>query len=183
MMRICEEMLGLVVEEVCGGRRITYQGAELDFAAPWPRISMLESVSEAVGEDVSDMDPGRLERLCHKHELEARPGGGAGAALDELFTELVQPGLIQPTFVIDHPVEISPLAKVKRGAPKVVERFEPFIAGREIGNAFSELNDPIDQRQRFESQRAAFEAGDEEAKNLLAKANLRLVVSIAKKYM
>jgi lysyl-tRNA synthetase class 2 len=166
MMRICEEMLGLVVEEVCGSRRITYQGAELDFTAPWPRVSMLEAVSQAVGEDVSDMDPARLERLCRKHELEARPGGGAGAALDELFTELVQPGLVQPTFVIDHPVEISPLAKVKRGAPQVVERFEPFVAGMEIGNAFSEQNDPQAQERAFQLQAELREAGDLEAQVL-----------------
>jgi lysyl-tRNA synthetase class 2 len=166
MMRICEEMLGLVVEETCGGRKITYQGTILDFAAPWPRISMLEAVSQAVGENVSDMDPERLERLCRKHDLEARPGGGAGAALDVLFTELVQPGLIQPTFIIDHPVEISPLAKAKRGAPEVVERFEPFVAGMEIGNAFSEQNDPLAQERAFEMQAELREAGDLEAQIL-----------------
>jgi lysyl-tRNA synthetase class 2 len=166
MMRITEEMLGLATEEICGSSRITYQGVELDFRAPWPRLSMLDTVSQAAGEDVSDMDPERLDRLCRRHNLDVRPGGGAGAALDELFTKLVQPELIQPTFVIDHPVESSPLAKVKRGKAAVVERFEPFVAGMEIGNAFSEQNDPLAQEQAFEKQAELRAAGDLEAQRL-----------------
>src|SRR6185503_10979192 len=99
---------------------------------PWPEVSILAAVSKAVGEDVSDMDPARLGRLCKARDLAVRPGAGAGGMLDELFTELVQPSLIQPTFVVDHPREVSPLAKVKRGHPQVVERFEPFLCGMEV---------------------------------------------------
>jgi lysyl-tRNA synthetase class 2 len=119
-----------------------------------------------VGEDVSDLDPQRLARLCARHGAEPRPGGGVGAALDALFTGLVQPSLVQPTFVVDHPREISPLAKVKRGDPRVVERFEPFVAGMEIGNAFSEQNDPVAQEAAFLEQMAARERGDLEAQVL-----------------
>jgi lysyl-tRNA synthetase class 2 len=124
---------------------------------------MLESVSEAVGEDVSDLDPARLDRLVKKHGIDSDPKAGVGGRLDDLFSELVQPKLIQPTFVLDHPKEISPLAKVNRRNPKLVERFEPFVAGMEIGNAFSEQTDPVAQDQAFESQAASRAAGNEEA--------------------
>jgi lysyl-tRNA synthetase class 2 len=166
MMRLTEEMVGRVAEAVCGSPRVGYQGQELDFTPPWPRVSMLEAVRDKVGEDVSDLDPARLARLCARFAAEPRPGGGAGAALDALFTALVQPELVQPTFVIDHPREISPLAKVKRGDERLVERFEPFAAGMEIGNAFSEQNDPIAQEQAFLDQMAARERGDLEAQVL-----------------
>jgi lysyl-tRNA synthetase class 2 len=124
---------------------------------------MLESVSEAVGEDISDLDPVRLARLCERHHIASDPKSGVGGRLDDLFSELVQPKLIQPTFVLDHPKEISPLAKVNRRNELLVERFEPFVAGMEIGNAFSEQTDPIAQDLAFELQKEAREAGNEEA--------------------
>jgi len=108
----------------------------------------------------------RLARLCAARGLAARPGSGAGGMLDELFSSLVQPSLIQPTFVIDHPREISPLAKVKRGMPAVVERFEPFVCGMEVGNAFSEQNDPAEQERQFLLQMDRRAAGDDEAQVL-----------------
>jgi lysyl-tRNA synthetase class 2 len=166
VMQLTEEMVLEAAVSATGDARVTYQGTVLDFSPPWPRLSLLESVQEKVGEDVSDLDPERLSRLCKRFGCEPRPGGGAGAALDELFSALVQPQLVQPTFVIDHPREISPLAKRKRGNPRLVERFEPFVAGMEIGNAFSEQNDPIEQEEAFLAQAAARERGDLEAQPL-----------------
>jgi len=163
MMSLTEAMLVEAVQEVRGSTRIEYQGTPLDFTPPWRRISMLESVSEAAGEDVSDLDPARLERLCQKFGIESDPRAGVGGRLDDLFSELVQPKLVQPTFVLDHPKEISPLAKVNRRNPMLVERFEPFVAGMEIGNAFSEQTDPVAQDQAFESQAQARAQGNEEA--------------------
>jgi lysyl-tRNA synthetase class 2 len=163
MMKLTEEMVGEAVREACGTDRIAYQGTPLSFAPPWPRVSMLEAVSKAAGEDVSDLDPERLLRLCRRFGLEVDRKGGVGVLLDELFSRLVQPQLVQPTFVIDHPREISPLAKVHRGNPLLVERFEPFVVGMEIGNAFSEQNDPEAQRAAFELQREARAQGNEEA--------------------
>jgi len=166
IMRLTEEMIVRCAEALTGGLVVEYQGKRLDFTPPWPEVSILESVSKATGEDVSDMDPERLARLCTLRGLEARPGSGAGGMLDELFSALVQPGLIQPTFVVDHPREISPLAKVKRGNPAITERFEPFVCGMEIGNAFSEQNDPAEQERQFRLQMDRRAAGDDEAQML-----------------
>ena len=163
MMRLTEAMLVEVIQEVRGSTVIEYQGTRLDFTPPWRRISMLEAVSEAVGENVSDLDPARLERLVEKHGIDSDPKGGVGGRLDDLFSELVQPQLVQPTFVLDHPKEISPLAKVNRRNPKLVERFEPFVAGMEIGNAFSEQTDPVAQDEAFDRQAEARAQGNEEA--------------------
>jgi lysyl-tRNA synthetase class 2 len=124
---------------------------------------MVDAVSGKVGEDVRDLDPARLQRLAAARHIETRPGTGAGGLLDELFGALVQPELQQPTFVIDYPVEISPLARVSRERPGVVERFELFVGGTEIANAFSEQNDPEAQRQAFEAQMTRRAQGDEEA--------------------
>ena len=166
IMRLTEEMFVRLADEVVGSMTLEYQGQQLDFTPPWPEVSILDAVKDAVGEDVSDMDPVRLARLCKVRNLEARPGSGAGGMLDELFSALVQPGLIQPTFVVDHPREISPLAKVKRGHPLVVERFEPFVCGMEVGNAFSEQNDPAEQERQFLLQMERRDAGDDEAQVL-----------------
>jgi len=166
IMRLTEEMFVRLADEVVGSMKFSYQGQELDFTPPWPEVSILEAVRDQVGEDVSDMDPARLMRLCKARGLEARAGSGAGGLLDELFSALVQPTLIQPTFVVDHPREISPLAKVKRGNPLVVERFEPFVCGMEVGNAFSEQNDPGEQERQFLLQMERRAQGDDEAQVL-----------------
>jgi lysyl-tRNA synthetase class 2 len=163
MMDVTEALVGHAVERARGGRSVTYQGAVLDFTPPWPRVSLLEAVSERVGEPVVGLDEAQLRRLCAARGIENRPGAGAGALLDALFGELVQPQLQQPTFVIDYPREVSPLARAKRGNPMVVERFEVFVAGMEIANAFSEQNDPEEQARAFEEQMARRAAGDEEA--------------------
>jgi lysyl-tRNA synthetase class 2 len=163
MMEVTQSLLCDAIGRVHGGLSLTYQEEALDFTPPWPRLSMLDAVSEAAGESVHDLDPVRLARLAARHGVEARPGAGAGALLDALFSELVQPGLRQPVFVVDFPVETSPLARVSRGNSRVVERFELFVAGTELANAFSEQNDPEAQAAALEVQTALRESGDEEA--------------------
>ena len=163
MMDVTEALVGDAVERACGGRTLTYQGSPIDFTAPWPRLSLLEAVNAKVGEPVERLDPAQLERLAAARGIETRPGIGAGGLLDALFSELVQPELRRPTFVVDYPCEVSPLARAKRGNPTVVERFEVFVAGMEIANAFSEQNDPAAQASAFEDQMARRAAGDEQA--------------------
>ena len=166
MMETTEQLVSEAVRHAAGATRVTWQGETLEFAPPWPRLSMPEAVGAAVGEDVRDLDPARLRRLAAARGLEARPGSGPGALLDELFSALVQPTLRQPTFVVEHPAETSPLARPSRERLGLVERFEAFVAGTEIANAFSEQNDPTEQRAAFEAQMARRAAGDEEAQVL-----------------
>jgi lysyl-tRNA synthetase class 2 len=166
MMAFTEALLAEAVTAAAGGTRLEFQGVALDFTPPWPRLSMLDAVSAAVGEDVSDLDAARLARLARSHGVETRPGLGAGALVDALFGERVQPSLVQPTFVVDHPAETSPLARPSRTRAGVVERFELFACGMELANAFSEQNDPEAQREALEAQSRLREAGDEEAQGM-----------------
>jgi lysyl-tRNA synthetase, class II len=163
MMTVTEALVGAAVEAACGGRVVTWQGRELDFTPPWPRLSMLDEVGRVVGEDVSALDEAQLGRLAAARGLTTRPGTGAGGLLDALFSELVQPELTRPCFVVDFPVETSPLARVSRTRPGVVERFEVYAAGMELANAFSEQNDPTAQRAAFEAQMERRAGGDDEA--------------------
>ncbi len=163
MMRFTESLVSEAVERARGAMAFEYQGIALDFTPPWPRISMRDAVGEKVGEDVRALDAGELDRLARARGLETRPGTGTGALIEALFGELVQPGLESPTFVVDYPAETSPLARPSRDDPRVVERFELFVAGMELANAFSEQNDPEAQSQAFEQQMARRSAGDEEA--------------------
>jgi lysyl-tRNA synthetase class 2 len=116
--------------------------------------------------DISEANEAELRKAADKLKITVEDGWGSGKIIDEIFSEFVEPKLIQPTFIIDYPIEMSPLAKKHRDNPRLVERFEPIIAGKEIGNAFSELNDPIDQRERFEAQMKLRAGGDEEAQVL-----------------
>lgn len=166
MMDLTEALIGDTVRAVTGGDAIALEEQTIDFTRPWPRLSMLDSVSEAVGEKIHDLDEQQLERLAVKHHVEARPGSGAGGLLDELFSALVQPKLVKPTFVIDYPIVTSPLARKSRTTAGVVERFELFVAGMECANAFSEQNDADAQRAAFEAQVAQRARGDEEAQPL-----------------
>ena len=163
MMERTEQLLSRAVERAIGATRVEYQGDSLDFAPPWPRLSMLDAVRDAVGEDVSDLDAAQMSRIVESRGISTRPGLGAGGLLDALFSELVQPRLVQPTFVLDYPIETSPLARVSRTRPGVVERFEVFVAGMELANAFSEQNDPAAQSRAFEAQMELRAAGDDEA--------------------
>ncbi len=168
MMELTEQMVSSVCQEVCGTTTITYQGTEIDLAPPWRRATMHELVEDATGLDFSSFG-GRDEAAAamqakglHVPEL----ADSVGRLLNEAFEQAVESTLIQPTFVIDYPVEISPLARPHRSKPGLVERFELFIVGREHANAFSELTDPVDQRQRLEAQQERKAAGDLEAQGL-----------------
>jgi lysyl-tRNA synthetase, class II len=163
MMELTESLVMHLVERVKGSPTIQYQGQEIQFTRPFKRIEMVEAVSQVVGQDVSKADVPALLALIKKYNIEPKqPGLGWGGLVAELFEELVQDTLIQPTFVLGHPVEVSPLARRRTSDPRLTDRFELFIAGEEIANAFSELNDPDDQRARFEDQARARAAGDEE---------------------
>jgi lysyl-tRNA synthetase, class II len=164
MMELTEGLLRSVTFDVLGTTTLTYQGTELDLGAPWRRATMIELTSEAAGEDVSfARSLEELRALCARHEIPVESSWGQGKLITELFEKLVERSLIQPTFVCDYPLETSPLARKKPGEPELTDRFELIIAGRELANAFSELVDPIDQRERFAAQMAAKATGDEEA--------------------
>ena len=163
MMDFIEGVFGKVASAANGTPTAKFQGKEISFAAPFKRITMVGSIEEKIGLNVLDMEEEDIRALCMKHHIEVAPSMGKGKLIDELFSTLVQPELIQPTFVTDFPVEMSPLCKKHREDPRLTERFELFVAGFEVANAYSELNDPIDQRQRFEEQLKLMERGDDEA--------------------
>ncbi len=162
LMDLTERMLEHVVQAATGSLQIVYQGREIDFAGPYERVPMLGSLSDALESDVSELSAGDLRAHAERLEFPELGGAGWGKLIDKLFGELVQPNLIQPTFVMDHPKELSPLAKPHREDPALTERFELIVAGEEIANAFSELSDPIDQRERFDAQARLKESGDDE---------------------
>jgi len=146
---------------------LAWRGKKIDLKLPWPRHSMLDLLSEAAGEQIAvPLETKQLAGLCHKYDLEVSAVMSPGKLLDQLFGELLEPNLQNPTFVFGYPTETSPLAKRHRDNPELVERFELIVGGMEIANAFSELNDPLDQRQRFEAQMKLRDAGDEEAQVL-----------------
>ena len=160
MMRMTEELLGSMVKELHGDLHLTYQGKDLDFTPPWRRIHYQESLLEHGKVDPTVLkDPSKAVELAKGLGLELKRGTSHGKVLDDLFKELVEPHLLQPTFVTHYPTEVSPLSRRNAKHPEVVDRFELFIAGREIANGFSELNDPVDQRERFVQQLK--ERGDE----------------------
>ena len=162
MMRIAEEMFSFVATEVNGSPAITYQGQRIDLTPPWRRLTMRDAIWEYGKVDVQNASDDDLRGRCKALGLDA-DGMGRGKLIDEIFSACVQAHLVQPTILMDYPVETSPLAKRHRDDPTLTERFEPFIAGGVVGNAFSELNDPLDQRARFEAQMALRAGGDEEA--------------------
>jgi lysyl-tRNA synthetase class 2 len=166
MMKLTQDLLQHVVRRVRGGSSVTFQGKEIDFSGSWPKRTMRDAILEAAGVDILGPEastPAGLAQQLRGHKLEMEPQATWGRTVDELFSRFVEPSLVQPTFIIDYPLELSPLAKRKADDPRLVERFEVFVAGMELGNAFSELNDPDDQRARFERARRDATAGDEEA--------------------
>lgn len=164
MMDITEDMVVHVCEKVLGTTKVTYQGTELDFSKGWKRMTMADAVKEYAGLDFMAMSQEEALEAVKARGLEIEKNKDSwGDLLAQCYDEYVEENLIQPTFITDYPVEVSPLAKRKVSDPRLTERFECFVYGRELCNAFSELNDPIDQRQRFERQVALREAGDDEA--------------------
>jgi len=161
---LIEDLVSGLAAELCGTTVLTYQGRALDLTPPWRRATMADLVSEAVGRPVDVHTPvEELGPLLAGTGAEVDPSWGPGKLLLELYEKTTEPGLWGPVFVMDYPAEVSPLARRHRADPDLVERFEPVVAGRELGNAFSELVDPDDQRARFEAQAAARAAGDDEA--------------------
>ena len=142
---------------------IEADGKMISFKGPYERLSMYESIEKYTGIDVSQMDEGGLRDVCKQLHIEVDDSMGKGKLVDEIFGEKVESHLIQPTYITDYPVEMSPLAKKHRSVDGLVERFEAIVNGKEICNAYSELNDPIDQRERFEEQLELGKRGDEEA--------------------
>lgn len=164
MMDLTENMFRHVAQEVCGTTTISYGGVEIDLGSPFRRITMIDAVKEYTGVDFDQIkDTEEAKRIADEKGVHYENRHQKGDILNLFFEEFVEEHLIQPTFVMDHPVEISPLTKRKPDKPDYVERFELFITCREMCNAYSELNDPIDQRARFAAQEEAFAAGDEEA--------------------
>lgn len=163
MMEFVENMFLTICKNVFGKTEFEIEGNQVNFNPPWKRISMVDEIKNKTGIDVLAASYEDLIKALKQNGVEIKGGESKGKLIDELFETAVQPYLIQPTFVIDYPIEISPLAKKHRNKEGLVERFEGFVLGREICNAFSELNDPIDQKKRFEEQAKMREEGDEEA--------------------
>ncbi len=164
MMELTESMFRYLAEKVCGSAVIKYNETVIDMSKPFERITMIDAVKKYSGVDFSQVaTDGEAKALADEHHIEYEARHKKGDIINLFFEEFCEDKMIQPTFVMDHPVEISPLTKKKPENPELVERFELFIYGREMCNAYSELNDPIDQRERFAAQEEAFAAGDEEA--------------------
>ena len=163
MMETTEQLLERAAVATNGSTSVEVEGKTIDFKAPYRRISMYDAIKEYTGVDISGMDEGRLREVCRQLNIHVDASMGKGKLIDELFSSKCEEHFIQPTFIIDYPVEMSPLTKKHRSKAGLVERFELMVNGKEIANAYSELNDPIDQRERFEAQLELMERGDDEA--------------------
>jgi lysyl-tRNA synthetase class 2 len=163
MMEMVEQLLEKVTQTIHGVTQVTVGGKQIDFAGPYRRLTMFDSILEYAGVDVSALDEEGLRQVCKQLGIEVDASMGKGKLIDEIFGAKVEANLIQPTYITDYPIEMTPLAKKHRSKPGLVERFELFVNGKEIANAYSELNDPIDQRERFEEQLKLAARGDDEA--------------------
>jgi len=163
MMSFTEEIISTVAMKLHGSTEITYDGKIINLSPPFKRISMLDSIKENTDLDIAGMDEDQLRKACDKLGVEHDPTMGKGKLIDAIFSEKCEHTLVQPTFIIDYPTETSPLTKMHRSKPGLTERFELFINCKEIANAYSELNDPIDQMERFKDQLKLSEKGDNEA--------------------
>jgi len=163
MMDLVEEMTSKLCQDVMGSMVVPFGDEMLDFTPPWPRKGFLDSIEEATGHNLLGKSEDEIRTVAKSLKLDVDEVKGAGQLLDAIFSEFVEPKLVQPTFIVDLPLELSPLAKKHRSKPGLTERFEAFVARMELCNSFSELNDPIDQRERFEAQAALKAQGDEEA--------------------
>jgi lysyl-tRNA synthetase class 2 len=163
MMDFTERLFAQIATEVNGTTRVAAGDTVIDFNGPYRRLPLLDAIREYAGIDISDMDESALRNVCKSLHIDTTPAMGKGKLIDAIFGATCEPHLIQPTFIMDYPVELSPLTKRHRQNPNLTERFELFINGKEIANAYSELNDPIDQLQRFEEQAGLKDKGDDEA--------------------
>ena len=163
MMDFTEKMIEKVAHDVCGSTEIEVGGNKISLKAPYKRISMRDAILEFTGKDINGKSETELKEICKELGIETDSSMGKGKLIDEIFGEKCESHFIQPTFITDYPIEMSPLCKKHRDNPELTERFELMINGKEIANAYSELNDPIDQRERFEEQMSLSEKGDDEA--------------------
>ena len=158
-----EDMVGSIAQEVLGRTTVSWRDHEIDLAPPWARITLDEALNKYGGLNLADFgDAASLGSELERRGLNVPPSAGYGKLVDEAMSHYVEPNLVQPTFLLDYPIELSPLAKRSAVNPRLVERFEVFVGGFEFGNAYTELNDPLDQRTRFEAQARLRAAGDEE---------------------
>lgn len=163
MMEFTERLLEKICLDVNGSTEIHFENKVIDFKAPYKRIKMLDVIKENSGIDITGMDENQLREICRQLDIEVDETMGKGKLIDKIFSEKCEANLVQPTFVIDYPIEMSPLCKRHRNNPELTERFELIVNGQELANAYSELNDPIDQLERFKEQLRLSEKGDEEA--------------------
>ena len=163
MMETTEQLLETAAIATNGTSWTLVDGQEIDFKAPYRRVTMYDAIREFTGADIEGMDEPDLRELCQRLHIHVEPSMGKGKLIDEIFSEKCEHHFVQPTFITDYPVEMSPLTKRHRNRPGLVERFELIVNGKEIANAYSELNDPLDQRERFEAQLQLMERGDDEA--------------------
>jgi lysyl-tRNA synthetase class 2 len=164
VMEMIEQLVAYIAQEVLGTLRVSYKDQEIDLTPPWPRATLRDLIREHSGVDFTEYpEPERLRAKLGELGVQVDPAAGWGKMVDELLSTFVEPKLIQPIFIVDYPLELSPLARPKDEDPTLVERFEGFIGGMEIANCFTELTDPLDQRRRFEGQASLRQAGDEEA--------------------
>lgn len=163
MMETTEQLLEHAVQTVTGSTTVEVGGNTIDFKGPFRRLTMFDSIKEYTGIDISEMNEKELAAVCNQLGIHVEDSMGKGKLIDEIFGEKVEANLIQPTFITDYPVEMSPLTKKHRSKEGLVERFELIVNGKELANAYSELNDPIEQRERFEDQMALGKRGDDEA--------------------
>ena len=165
MLDLTESLIRHLAIDILGQQEFTFRGHRIDLAKPFTRASMTELVAQYAGIDLADMDLAQATAFCRERKIEIPPRAGVGKLIAVIYEECVESKLVQPTFVTDFPKEISPLAKAKSDNPLLADRFELMIAGHEFANAFSELNDPLDQRARLEAQAALRALGDEEAQS------------------
>jgi len=163
MMSMTEKMLEKICLDVLGTTKVMIGGKEIDFKAPYKRVTMIDAIKEHTGIDINGMSEEQLREVCKELHIEQDETMGKGKLIDEIFGEKCEGNYIQPTFITDYPIEMSPLTKKHRSNPELTERFELMVNGKELANAYSELNDPIDQRERFEDQLTLSEKGDDEA--------------------
>jgi lysyl-tRNA synthetase class 2 len=163
MMDFTEKMIEKVALDLHGKTQVKFGENEIEFKAPFRRVTMTDAIKEHTGFDISEMNEDQIREVCAKLHIETDPTMGKGKMIDEIFGEKCEHNYIQPTFIIDYPVEMSPLCKKHRNNPELTERFELFVNGKELANAYTELNDPIDQRERFQDQLKLSEKGDDEA--------------------
>ncbi|MDH6357189.1 lysyl-tRNA synthetase class 2 [Parabacteroides sp. PF5-9] len=163
MMNFTEQMLEKICMDVHGTTKVMMGDKEIDYKAPYPRVTMIDSIKHFTGVDISGMNEDQLRDVCRQLGVEQDATMGKGKLIDAIFGDKCEGNYIQPTFIIDYPIEMSPLTKKHRNNPELTERFELMVNGKELANAYSELNDPIDQRMRFEDQLRLSEKGDDEA--------------------